>query len=389
MLWLSGCFELLYVAAPRDEWLLGRPVFRAADPLKVPIDPNGNLTSKTEGTDNWVYTWNAENQLTKVEKNGSEVARFAYDPVDRRVEKAVGGVTTAYAYDDDSIVRETRGSTVLRYIQGTGADEPLAVDDGAGLSYFHGDGLGSVVKTTSAAGTVTQSRQYDAWGTLEIGSTLAGYAFTGREWDPETGLYYYRARYYDPTVGRFSSEDPAGVGNASLFSYVGNHPVNYRDPSGMYRCVYYIAEHYLQCWPDDPLNPPYATPTASSGTNGPKCGDCQNNPDRTSVRGQGTDGAGPAAAGFYRIEEPHFSRRKWRRNLTPDQRGRTDIQIHPCLNPSAPGCSIGCIALPYSEFDRLNVLLKAEKGRNTMEIYNSGTYSGPPPESGRSPSSRR
>ena len=60
--------------------------FGAADPHKIPIDSNGNLASKTEGTDNWTYTWNAENQLTKVEKNGAEVARFAYDPRGRRLE---------------------------------------------------------------------------------------------------------------------------------------------------------------------------------------------------------------------------------------------------------------------------------------------------------------
>ena len=54
--------------------------FWAADPLKIPIDPNGNLTAKTEGTDTWSYEWNAQNQLTRVLKNGVEQARFAYDP---------------------------------------------------------------------------------------------------------------------------------------------------------------------------------------------------------------------------------------------------------------------------------------------------------------------
>ena len=73
--------------------------FGAADPHKIPIDPNGNLATKTEGTDTWAYKWNAENQLTKVEKNGAEEARFAYDPLGRRVEKVAGGVTTSYTYD--------------------------------------------------------------------------------------------------------------------------------------------------------------------------------------------------------------------------------------------------------------------------------------------------
>jgi YD repeat-containing protein len=82
-----------------------------AEPVLFPIDPNGNLATKTEGSDNWVYSWNAENQLTKVEKNGSEIARFAYDPLGRRVEKVAGGVTTNYTYDRRQILREARGAS--------------------------------------------------------------------------------------------------------------------------------------------------------------------------------------------------------------------------------------------------------------------------------------
>ena len=89
-------------------------------------DPNGNLTAKTEGTDNWVYTWNAENQLTKVEKNGAEIARFAYDAVGRRVEKVAQGSTSTYTYDVLDVIRETRGTVGLRYVHGPQTDEPLA-----------------------------------------------------------------------------------------------------------------------------------------------------------------------------------------------------------------------------------------------------------------------
>jgi len=209
--------------------------FRAGDPHKIPIDPNGNLTQKTEGTDNWVYTWNAENQLTKVEKNGSEVARFAYDSHGRRVEKVAAGVTTAYVYDGPSVLRETRGTSTLKYVQGPIVDEPLAADDGAALAHFHADLLGSITKATNGAGGVTLTREYDSWGNLAIGVGDPGYAFTGREWDPETGLYYYRARYYDPKVGRFISEDPIGLrgGDTNFFAYVRDNPINRKDPSGL------------------------------------------------------------------------------------------------------------------------------------------------------------
>jgi YD repeat-containing protein len=144
-------------------------------------DPNGNLASKVEGTDSWVYTWNAENQLTKVEKNGVEQARFAYDPMGRRVEKVAGGVTTAYAYEGSNVLRETRGGTTIRYVHGRLVDEPLAVEDGASVTYLHADGLGSIVKGTSVTGAVVLARGYDAWGNPEVGAAQAGYAFTGRE----------------------------------------------------------------------------------------------------------------------------------------------------------------------------------------------------------------
>jgi RHS repeat-associated protein len=198
-------------------------------------DPNGNLIQKTEGTDVWAYEWNANNELTRVTKNGVEQARFAYDPLGRRVEKVAGGVTSSYVYDKTSILREVRGSATLKYVHGLGVDEPLAVDDGAGLSYFHIDPLGSVAKLTNASGTVTLTRKYDAWGNLEVGTSEPGYAFTGREWDPEVGLYYYRARYYGPTVGRFVSEDPIKFEDGTnTYTYVRGNPVLWTDPTGLF-----------------------------------------------------------------------------------------------------------------------------------------------------------
>jgi RHS repeat-associated protein len=198
-------------------------------------DPNGNLTSKTEGTDTWTYTWNAVNQLTKVEKNGAEVDRFSYDPLGRRVEKVAGGVTTTYAYDGEDILREVRGASILKYLHGLGIDEPLAREDGAGaLTYYHADGLGSIVKHTAQTGAIVHEYRHDAWGNLEIGASEPGYSFTGREWDPEIGLYQYRARYYEPKVGRFVSEDPIGLaGGVNRFSYVVNKPTTLVDPSGL------------------------------------------------------------------------------------------------------------------------------------------------------------
>jgi RHS repeat-associated protein len=202
-------------------------------------DPNGNLSTKTEGTDTWAYEWNANDELTRVTRNSVEQARLSYDPEGRRVEKVAGGVTTTYTYDGNSILREVRGATTLRYVHGRGLDEPLAVDDGVALSYFHADGLRSVVKVTNPSGVVTLTRQYDAWGTLEISASEPGYAFTGREWDPETRLYFYRARYYDPNAGRFLSWDPV-LSTQSAYAYVQGRPTNLTDPSGLYALVPHV-----------------------------------------------------------------------------------------------------------------------------------------------------
>jgi RHS repeat-associated protein len=92
--------------------------------------------------------------------------------------------------------------------------------------------------TSSAAGRFSAAAPpdvtEDAWGNLQAGDTLAGPAFTGREWDPEIGLYYYRARYYDPHLGRFISEDPIGFrGGENFYAYVGGNPVSQKDPLGL------------------------------------------------------------------------------------------------------------------------------------------------------------
>jgi RHS repeat-associated protein len=130
-----------------------------------------------------------------------------------------GGITSSYVYDGEDIVREVKGGTTLRYVHGPGMDEPLAREDGSGaLTYMHTDGLGSIVKHTSQAGVVVHEYRYDPWGEIEVGASEPGFAFSGREWDPEVGLFYYRARYYDPKAGRFLSEDVARA-DLNLYAY--------------------------------------------------------------------------------------------------------------------------------------------------------------------------
>ncbi len=210
-------------------------------------DDNGNLTRKTLlATGNYTqYTYDAENKLVKVEDfvAGNPTAAFTstyrYDGLGRRIEKVANGQTKRYIYDGEDILLEYDGSNVLqaRYTHGPGIDEPIAVTKGGSTFFYHQDGLGTVTDLTDSAGATAKSYAYDAYGTiLESPGTLdQPYMYTGREFDSESGLYYYRARYYSPVLGRFFSEDPIGFnGGINLYAYVGNNPMSFTDPMGLF-----------------------------------------------------------------------------------------------------------------------------------------------------------
>ena len=162
---------------------------------------------------------------------------FKYDPFGRRIQKSSSAGTTNYVYDGANIVAEynSTGALVARYDQGVGIDEPLAMSRSGALSFYQADGLGSITSLTDTTGAVVGGYNTDAFGNsvTTSGNLVNPYRYTGREWDAETGLYYYRARYYDPTSGRFISEDPTGfVGGTNFYSYAGNNPTGWIDPRG-------------------------------------------------------------------------------------------------------------------------------------------------------------
>jgi RHS repeat-associated protein len=159
------------------------------------------------------------------------------------VQKQIAGVSTDYQYAASAVLREWGGNGARSYVHGRGVDEPLAVEVGASRSYYHADALGTIVAVTDEAGTIVVARDYDAWGNPRTSTAASGFAFTGREWDPEIQLHYYRSRYYDAAAGRFISEDSIGLrGGKNLFAYVGNRPSQARDPFGMCpdnKCIIY------------------------------------------------------------------------------------------------------------------------------------------------------
>ncbi len=204
-------------------------------------DANGNLATKTEKFSSLVtgYFWDAQDQLIRIEFPNLTVATYRYDALGRRIEKDVGGTITRYVYDGEDILLEYDGtnSRIARYSHGDRTDQPLAMERGGASFYYHADHLGSARLLTNTAGMAVNEYDYDAYGRLEtiVETVPQPYAFAGREYDTESGLYYYRARYYDPETGRFLSEDPIGfVGrDANLYRYAFDNPVNLIDPSGL------------------------------------------------------------------------------------------------------------------------------------------------------------
>ena len=164
-------------------------------------------------------------------------------PFGRRIEKSSSAGTSIYAYDGDNLVEETNfsGAVVARYSQGLNIDEPLAMLRSGATDFYEADGLGSVTSLTSTAGALAQTYTFDSFGkqTASSGSLTNPFQYTGREFDPETSLYYYRARYYDPSTGRFLSED-SGDQSSNLYAYVENGPTNLVDPLGLYITPRYV-----------------------------------------------------------------------------------------------------------------------------------------------------
>lgn len=205
-------------------------------------DNDGNTTSKTASGNTTGYAWDFENRLTSVTLPGSGgTVTFKYDPFGRRIYKSSSSGTSVFAYDGDNLIEETgsTGTVVARYLQGLNIDEPLAMLRSSATSYYEADGLGSITSLSNSSGSIVNTYSYNSFGSLlsSTGSVVNPFRFTARESDSESGLYFYRARYYDQSTGRFLSEDPSRInGDIDFYRYSYNSPTNYTDPFGLKAC---------------------------------------------------------------------------------------------------------------------------------------------------------
>jgi RHS repeat-associated protein len=219
---------------------------RADGQFTYEYDGEGNRTKRTEIATGKVteYVWDYHNRLTGVLfKNSAGVVEknveYVYDTNNLRIGKKIdGAVTERFVIDRNQIALVFDGSGVQKsqYLYGTQIDQVLAEESGAQVHWFLTDHQGTVKDVVDNAGAFINHVTYDSFGRI-VGQTSPielRFAYTGREWDGETGQYYYRARYYDAVVGRFIGEDPISfsAGDPNINRYVGNNPVNFVDPEG-------------------------------------------------------------------------------------------------------------------------------------------------------------
>jgi RHS repeat-associated protein len=213
-------------------------------------DNNGNMISKSGGAGTTQFQWDFENRLTQVVTPSSGSVTYKYDALGRRIQSAPSnGVSTNFTYDGDDVVLDKASNGIItEYLNGPGIDNKIRQEGASSKTtyYFAQDQLGSISALTNTNGSVVERETYDAYGN-SAGSANTRYGFTGRERETVTGLLYYRARWYDPQLGRFISEDPVGLaGGINQFAYVGNDPQNGKDPSGLYEIdVHYYLTYYL------------------------------------------------------------------------------------------------------------------------------------------------
>jgi RHS repeat-associated protein len=218
-------------------------------------DADGNLITKTTiatgATEN--FTWDYRNRLTEITYKNSAgtitgTVQYTYDPLNRRISQTVtngsGTVTLKehYIYDGNALVQvlDGSGNVTHTFLNGPAANQPLADDAGSGnVTWMLADQQGTVRDVIDSTGAVVDHLKYDSYGNITNQSNPSSqprFTYAGMQLDAATGLYYDHARYYDPSTGRFISQDPIGFrgGTANLYDYVSNDPINLVDPLGLW-----------------------------------------------------------------------------------------------------------------------------------------------------------
>jgi RHS repeat-associated protein len=198
-------------------------------------DAEGRLTQRRDRGTGGVtrYTWSDAGRLTSIAAPNGTTSTYRYDAFGRRLEANDNGAVRRFVYSGWNLRNEFDGTNALRatFVAGLFPDSVYEIVRDGTRYYPLFDGVGSATTLTDGSGAAVGRVRYSAFGVPQSsGVTENAVSFTGHQFDGATGLVYARARYYDPTLGRFLSQDPEPAINP--YSYVFNAPLEFTDPTG-------------------------------------------------------------------------------------------------------------------------------------------------------------
>jgi RHS repeat-associated protein len=334
-------------------------------------DDEGRLTGQA-GTQAKTLLWDQKNRAKTI-----NAVSYVYDPSNYRIGQRNGVLGNRdYYLEGEHLEAEYSGANIqAKYFRGLSTDELVAgygwVNGKWTPEVFHHDALMSVTGITAADGTTLNTASYSAFGdrtVASMGSSANRLTYTGREKDQDTGLYYYRARYYDSSIGRFISEDPLGFQGSGVnwYAYTGNNPINANDPTGLEAFVYAAPRAQggfnYRAFDDNGSKMLTGTFNANTWVNTQQlpAGSYTVSPRPyldTNYLQQAKDlifGDRNAHAGRPTISNTD----NWNTTVFPDGSSHQGIEIHPGRTADGGGVSLGCLVCSDADYGQLNSLFQ-------------------------------
>jgi RHS repeat-associated protein len=343
-------------------------------------DDNGNLTSSGSLWNSTYYTYDPLNRLIEVTthtRHYDRVEQYIYNGLGHRVGKIEDGVQTNYLIDPNGVLPQVlaemdENNNLIAFYVYDGAGLVAKVTPASEYYFYHYDGVGSTVAITDSSAQIVNAYAYSPYGLVGAQETITNpFTYVGRfgVMAESHGLYYMRARYYDPEVGRFINKDPIGyAGGMNLFGYVGGNPVNFIDPWGLFTIV--VSD------PGGRNGPTYGatiTVTSDSGQTVTVAGSSWPNPNNPSPGvASGTYDAIYSPTGHHgispgvRLENGNAIPTLGPNPAQNNQPFATGINMHAAFSPTCRG-SAGCITIDPDQASLVwGILQPGETGTITI-----------------------